>query len=151
VAAKTPKSKALGRARLIGTGLFGTVVAVLTIVFSVQIILQAWDPGALEPNAQCHEGLRTLLSALDRARQSAAKHSAELEAVAAFRAELTGTWDAQGALATLCAKEPQAARLLREIHALRYAEEQAVRRDAHELSRTRLDVQQLASKLLGLY
>lgn len=148
---KRAKPLALRRARLIGTLVFGTLVALLTTVFSVQIIEQAWDSGTSKAAPGCHEGLRTLLSALERARQSAARQTSELEALAAFRNELEDTWETQAGLRASCAEEPQAVDLLRRIHALRYAEEQAVRRDAHELAQARLGVQQLASTLLGLY
>jgi hypothetical protein len=141
----------LKRARLLGTVVFGAVVALLTTVFSVQIIQQAWSTGTSRPAADCHEGLRSLLSALERARQSAARHTGELEASAAFRSALAETWETEGALHQACASEPLALDLLRRIHTLRYAEEQAARRDAAELTRARVDVQQLASKLPGLY
>jgi hypothetical protein len=72
-------------------------------------------------------------------------------ALDAFRAELAPTWPTRPSLELACATDPPAADLLHQIHALRYAEEQAVRRDAIELTSTRRGVEQLASKLLGLY
>lgn len=148
---KRAQPRTRSRARLVGTLVFGTVVALLTAVFSVQIIQQAWSTGSSPTSPGCHDGLRSLLISLERARQSAARHTGELEAVAAFRAELAEVWETEGQLRSACASEPRAVDLLGRINALRYAEEQAVRRDAHELARARLHVQQLASTLLGLY
>lgn len=139
------------RARIAGNAVFGLAVATLTAVFSVQIIDQAWSTGSPESDLRCREGLRGLLGALDRARQSAAQQDGELRAVSAFRQELGDAWRHTPTLRLVCATDAAAATLLERIDALRYAEEQAVRNDARELAKQRRSVQQLASKVLDLY
>jgi hypothetical protein len=139
------------KARIAGTVAFGLTVAALTAVFSAQIIAQAWQTPPPSGEQSCHAGLKDLLAALERARQSAARQAGELLAVHAFRSELSDTWRSASTLRLVCATDPPAADLLEQIDALRYAEEQAVRTEARGLAKQRRGVQQLASKVLDLY
>jgi hypothetical protein len=139
------------KARIAGAVAFGLVVAALTAVFSAQIIVQAWTVDPAESEQHCHQGLKDLLAALERARQSAARQAGEFLALAAFRNELGDSWRRASTLRLVCATDPPAADLLERIDALRYAEEQAVRNEARELAKQRRGVQQLARTVLDLY
>lgn len=135
-------------ARVVGTAVFGLFVATLTAVFSVQIILQAWNAETTDV-PDCRIGVRSLFETLNQARQSAARETGELEALHAFRRELSALWDARPALERACTEDPSASRLLNELQRLRYAEEHAVRYESRELAVQRRTVQALAREMFG--
>src|SRR5215204_4355580 len=114
------------RGRRLGIAVFTVIVTVITGVWSTQIILQVWfRPDATQAPA-CLEGLKGLISALDRAREAAATPAEERQRVRQFRAALLPEWDADSALEQSCRDQAELSRALDEIRALRYEEEQAV-------------------------
>lgn len=136
-------------ARIVGTVVFGLVIAGLTAIFATQIILQAWGYGVPETHESCRAGVQQLLVHLDQARQSAAAQAAERDALDAFRRALGQPWASRSALGRRCAEDPAAARLLRELEQLRYAEEHAVRYASRELAGRRRAVQAMADAMFA--
>jgi hypothetical protein len=144
-----PSERARRRGRRLGIAVFSVIVSVITGVWSTQIILQVWfrDVGGTAP--PCREGLRGLISALERAREAASSPAEERERVRRFRAALAPEWQADSALGQSCGSDGELSRALDEIRALRYEEEQAVRNPAAELSAKRRRVQVVAERVRG--
>jgi hypothetical protein len=144
-----PAERARRRGRRLGIVVFAVIVSVITGVWSTQIILQVWfrDEGGASP--PCREGLRGLISALERAREAAATPGEERERVRRFRAALAPEWEADSALEKSCRNDAELSRALDEIRALRYEEEQAVRNPAAELAAKRRRVQSVAERVRG--
>lgn len=67
--------------------------------------------------------------------------------MAEFREALEPEWHDRAALATSCEGDPPAARALKRIEQLRYAEEHAVRYEAQNLSRHRREVEKMLEQL----
>jgi hypothetical protein len=114
------------RARSVGALIFGLLVAIPTLVWATQVIIQAFsspDPQDLE----CRAGLKDLIFALDSAQKSASPHANEAEALAAFRASLGSTWDEPRRVRAACEKDPRLLSYYGRVERLRYAEEHAVR------------------------
>lgn len=98
--------------------------------------------------ASCEGGLLELLRAVDRARQAAREESGgERQSLARFRTALDPEWQTRPALDALCRGVPAEARRLREVDALRYAEEHAVRYEATALARQRQRARELEHEL----
>lgn len=134
------------RARSVGALIFGLMVALPTIVWATQVIVQAFsnpDPGGVE----CRSGLRQLLAALDSAQQSASPHADETEALAAFRASLGTAWDEPRVVRAACKSDPELLAYYGRLERLRYAEEHAVRYATRGLAADRNAVNALRSKL----
>jgi hypothetical protein len=124
------------------------IVGVITAAWSVQIILQVWNPPP-EPAGDCREGVAGLLRALDRARVAAAGSKAERDRVLRFRAALKPEWSAELTLAERCRSDAELSHALDAIRSLRYEEEQAVRNPAAELAAKRGRVEALAERVRG--
>jgi hypothetical protein len=136
------------RGRRLGIGVFMAIVGVITAIWSVQIILQVWNPPPA-PAADCREGVASLLRALERARASAASSNQERDRVQRFRAALKPEWAAELTLADRCRSDAELSHALDAIRALRYEEEQAVRNPAAELAAKRGRVEALAERVRG--
>jgi hypothetical protein len=136
------------RGRRLGIAVFIALVGVITAVWSVQIILQVWNP---PPSAagDCREGVAGLIHALDRARGAASRIPSERERLLRFRAALQPEWSAEPALAERCAGDAELSHALDEIRSLRYEEEQAVRNPAAKLAAKRGRVEALAERVRG--
>lgn len=110
----------------------------LTAGASAQILLAVFaPPGGTAGQANCRDGVRALLAGVYRARGSAAaRGEGEREALAAFRRALEPEWSHAAAIATACRQGRDGAALaaFRQVELLRYAEEQAVRYEALDLS-----------------
>ena len=146
---KEQRLRRLGRR--LGIAVFAVVVAGLTLHWTTQIIMQAWSRGetlgALPPN--CRNGVLQLAGALRRAREAAAQEpNGERAALARFRAALLPEWAGRAALEPLCKSDPDALRTLKQLSALRYAEEHAVGYEAGALAAQRRRVDALARALL---
>lgn len=129
-----------------GALIFGLLVAIPTVVWATQVIVQAFsspDPHGLG----CREGLRELIGALDRAQKSASPHADETEALAAFRASLGEPWDNPRAVRAACASNPHLLGFYGRVERLRYAEEHAVRYATRGLSADRNAVHALRTEL----
>jgi hypothetical protein len=119
-----------------------------TLVWTYQIMDQIFfRPSGAAP-ASCDRGLLDLLRAVDRARQAARQENAgERQSLARFRDALDPEWQARPALDVLCRAVPRDAGRLRELDALRYAEEHAVRYEATALARQRQRARELEREL----
>lgn len=119
------------RGARLGIAAFATFVASFTLIWSVQILLQVWAPAAGPGSgpADCREGIRELISAVERARREAATETAERRAVARFRRTLQPAWARRPRLDALCALDEAARRALAQVDEFRYAEEREVGRN----------------------
>lgn len=107
-----------------------------------------WDPPSGPPPASCAAGMSGLLQALDRARAAARMSNAgERKNLAQFRAGLLPEWESRPALEPLCEAEPRLRHLLKEVDALRYAEEHAIRYEAGALAGQRWRARELEREL----
>jgi hypothetical protein len=123
-------------------------VSVPTAVWTYQIMKAVWDPPSGPAPASCAAGLRGLLRALDRARSASLEAgTGEQKSLAAFRAALLPDWGSRPALEELCRAAPSRLRILKEIEALRYAEEHAIRYEAGALAGQRWRARQLEREL----
>jgi hypothetical protein len=138
------------RGRRVGVVVFGLIVSGITANFSLQIIREVWFAEPAPAAIGCHDGMRSLVESVRRARQAAAAETGgERPALARFRAELESTWRLRGAIGHACGSDPAALRALAEIDRLRFAEEHAVRYEAVDLAQRRRRVHALDSELSG--
>jgi len=129
------RSRAKRLGRRLGILALATFVSVPTAIWSFQIMKAVWAPPAGPAPASCAAGITGLLHALERARAAAHHASAgEQKNLAAFRAALLPEWESRPALVPACRAEPNRLAVLKEIDALRYAEEHAIRYEAGALS-----------------
>jgi hypothetical protein len=119
---------------------FGLLVAAFTLVCSVQICLQVWNPTILPTSVGCSAGTLELVDALEAARIASADQAEEHAALARFRGALADAWAHRPALERSCAGDPAAIRRLHAVDRLRYAEEHAVRYGAVDLAKRRQEV-----------
>jgi hypothetical protein len=135
--------------RRVGIAVFAGIVTVITGVWSTQIILQVWAPQQASEAPACREGLKGMISALDRAREAAATPAEERERIRRFRAALVPEWNADASLHRSCRDDAELSHALDEIRALRYEEEQAVRNPAAELAAKRRRGKEVAERVRG--
>jgi len=133
--------------RTLGIVVFAFLVAGFTVVCSVQICLQVWAPHAEPAPFDCSAGTLALADAIDAARLAAADEPDEQAALTKFRGALAPTWRYRPALGRSCASSTEAARHLRAVDRLRYAEEHAVRYAAVDLAERRNEVKRLITTL----
>jgi hypothetical protein len=135
------------RGRTLGVVVFSLLVASFTAVWTVQICLQVWAPRVPEGTFECRPGVTALFASLELAREAAAQQNGEQAALAAFRSGLARAWEAQPALLGSCRSDRVGAEALHEVTRLRYAEEHAVRYEAHDLAPRRRLVDTLIPQL----
>jgi hypothetical protein len=110
---------------------FAIPVAGLTALWTFQILRVVFAAPAAQGVTDCHEGVLGLDRAVHRAREAAAREpNGERAALSRFRGALAPEWDRRDGVALACANDARAISALREIDALRYAEEHAVRYEA---------------------
>ncbi len=134
--------------RRAGILLFALFVSVPTLIWTFQIMEALFfrPPGL--PPASCDAGLLSLLRAVDRARLAARRESiGERHSLQRFRAALEPEWSSRPALGTVCRGAPKDSQRLRELDALRYAEEHAVRYEATALAGQRQRARELEHEL----
>jgi len=104
------------------------------------------EPG---PRAEsCRAGLVGLLQGLEQAREAArAAGAGERQSLERFRGALGPAWQGRAELDALCGRLPKGEGRLREIDALRYAEEHAVRYEATALAHQRQRARELEREL----
>ena len=148
-----PLQRAQRIGRRVGLGVFAVLVVAFTVVCSVEIIVQVWWPAAesaaaAATPAACQPGLRGLIHALDRARDTASTTDGNERArVRSFRAALEPEWRALPAVASQCRLEERGPQMLRSVEELRYAEEAAVRSGSADLAPMRRRVAALEKVL----
>jgi len=146
--ARTGRSRARRLGRRIGIGLFAALVAIPTLIWTYQIMLALFFPAPGVRPASCRAGTRGLLEGLNEARTAARRENAgERQSLARFRAALGPAWAARAELDALCAQSQKDRDRLREIDALRYAEEHAVRYEATALAHQRQRARELEHEL----
>ncbi len=134
--------------RRVGIVVFALFVSVPTLVWTFQIMEELFFRPTGPAPANCEVGLLGLLRAVDRARAAARKENAgERHSLERFRAALDPEWSSRPALDGLCRGAPEDARRLREVDALRYAEEHAVRYEATALAGQRQRARELEHEL----
>lgn len=134
--------------RRVGIALFTLFVSVPTLVWTLQIMDALFFSRAGSMPASCNVGLLSLLRAVDRARFAARQENlGERHSLERFRAALDPEWSSRPALDAVCRGVPQNAQRLRELDALRYAEEHAVRYEATALAGQRQRARELEHEL----
>jgi hypothetical protein len=130
-------------------GLLAAICAAAAVQISQQVFFTSSPPS---PFASCHEGLRALHAALDRARTAAGTDGEDSEdtAIARFRSALDPEWTYRDGIAASCKASAGDQRALDAIERLRYAEEHAVRREAGELAPLRRRVQAIVERDLAM-
>jgi hypothetical protein len=154
-----PKRVNSGRSgKLLATAIYGLGIAGVTVVLSVQVIQQAFWPEAMQTDLSCPAGVRHLVHAVQRARQSAAgqesvalgrKEQSERRTLQRFRDQLSSTWPILPTLRSRCASDPVATRALILVERLRYAEEQALRHYSTTSGPLRSELNALTGQLSG--
>jgi hypothetical protein len=145
----SPSTSTARFGRRAGIIAFAIPVAGITAIWSFQIlgVVFASPP---EATVGCKDGLLGLQGAVQRARQAAAgEPNGERAALERFRAALRPEWDHRPGLERACDATPRALATLREIDALRYAEEHAVRYEAGAVADQRRRTDDLVRELRG--
>jgi hypothetical protein len=142
------RSRARRLGRRLGILALAAFVAIPTAIWTIQIMKAVWAPPSGPAPESCATGLRGLLHALERARSAAHEAGAgEQRSLAAFRAALLPEWGSRPALQGVCRSEPKRLGILKEIDALRYAEEHAIRYEAGALAGQRWRARELERDL----
>ena len=134
------------RGRRIAQTVFYSLVVVFIVVSTAQITWQVFAGTGAAPAPDCRAGLLSLDRAVDAAREAASGvGNRPEEALARFRAELSPAWDGRDSILAACKKtgESRLELAFDTIERLRYAEENAVRRDARDLAPLRRRVKEL--------
>jgi hypothetical protein len=135
--------------RRVGIIAFAIPVAGITAIWSFQILGVVFAT-APEATVGCNEGLLGLERAVRRARQAAAgEPNGERAALERFRTALRPEWDRRPGLERACDGDRRTRATLREIDALRYAEEHAVRYEAGAVADQRRRTDDLVRELRG--
>jgi hypothetical protein len=146
--AKSQRSRGRRLGRRLGIGVFAVLVSVPTAVWTFQIMIALFFRPPGRAPASCNRGLLDLLHGLDRARLAArVQGEGERASLARFRGALDPEWNSRPALDALCGPEPRDVARLRELDALRYAEEHAVRYEATALAGQRQRARELEHEL----
>ena len=110
---------------------FAIPVAGLTALWSFQILRVVFAAPSDQGVTDCHAGVFGLERAVRRARDAAASEpNGERAALSRFRTALAPEWDLREGVEAACANDAPGLAALKEIDALRYAEEHAVRYEA---------------------
>lgn len=129
------------------------VLALLTLVGSVQIIRAAFWPPTPDTSLTCAEGVLSLSRALDRSlrRLDAQTTTGEQAAIAIFRQGLDPEWRYEQSVAARCQSsgDKTAERAFRSLVLLRYAEERTVRLEAVDLAERRRTISAILPQLQG--
>ena len=134
--------------RRVGIAVFALFVSVPTLVWTFQIMEALFFPPSGPAPANCEVGLLSLLRAVDRARLAARRENmGERHSLERFRAALDPEWNSRPKLDALCRGAADDTRRLREVDALRYAEEHAVRYEATALAGQRQRARELEHEL----
>jgi hypothetical protein len=129
---RTPLSPEARRRRLgqrAGAAIFATIFAAATLWWTVQILGAVWGTAPPSP-AGCAVGTASLERAVERARlayASSAGDEDERTALSRYRGALEPEWSEQKAVEAACNGDASGRKHLKDVIALRYAEEHAVR------------------------
>jgi len=115
--------------RRAGIAIFTTFFAGATLLWTIQILTTVWGTAPASP-AGCARGIADLELALDRARDSytqLAGDEDERAALTRYRNALQPEWEQRKAVEAACRDDEAGKKRLKDVIALRYAEEHAVR------------------------
>jgi hypothetical protein len=122
--------------RRVGTAVFGLLFASATLVWSLEILSAVWGSAPPSPDG-CARGTESLERAIERARSAYALGAGdedERTALSRFRSALEPEWAQRKAVEAACKGDRVAEKHLRDVVALRYAEEHAVRYESLDLA-----------------
>lgn len=129
--------------RQVGTVVFGSIFAAATLWWTVQILTSVWGVAPPSP-AGCAGGTATLERAVERARRAYAALAGdedERAALARYRNALEPEWQQRKAVEAACRDDQAGKKRLKDVIALRYAEEHAVRYESLGLAPLRRRLQ----------
>lgn len=115
--------------RRVGIAIFAAIFSGATLLWTIQILTTVWGTAPPSP-AGCVAGTATLQHALARARAAYLAGSGtedERAALSRFRTALMPEWGEEKAVTAACQDEQAGRERLKDVIALRYAEEHAVR------------------------
>lgn len=144
----THDRKARRRGRTIALTVFYSLVVLFTGTAAANISLQVYSAGEAWPG-DCRSGLRRLAASLEQAQR--ASEDADLdpeEALRRFRKVLAPPWQARSSIEQRCRASGER-EAFDAVERLRYAEENAVRREGHDLVPLRRRVRGLLGGSLG--
>ncbi len=115
--------------RRIGIAVFSTIFAGATLIWTVQILTSVWGSAPPSPDG-CEVGTAKLERAVERARLAYIREAGaedERAALSRYRSALEPEWAEKKAVEAACQRDEAGKKRLRDVIALRYAEEHAVR------------------------
>jgi hypothetical protein len=125
----TPLERTRLLGRRAGIAVFFFIFAGATLLWTIQILTTVWGTAPPSP-AGCAKGTASLELAIDHARKVYADLAGtedERAALGRFRAALEPAWSQRKAVEAACRDDPAGRKRLKDVVALRYAEEHAVR------------------------
>lgn len=125
----TPAERRRLTGRRAGIAVFSAFFAGATAWWTFQILSTVWGSAPPSP-AGCTGGTASLEQAIERARAAYTRGTAdedERAALARYRGALEPEWGERKAIEAACKGDPKGEKHLRDVIALRYAEEHAVR------------------------
>jgi hypothetical protein len=152
-AAQRPLSGPRKIGRRVAQGLYYALVGAICVASAWQVggqIFYADPPAEPAPFTSCDEGLRGLLTAIERGRHAAewstpdGGDTDEEAALSRYRSVVERAWRHRDGVATLCVGQRRAA--LDAVERLRYSEEHGVRSQAGELTALRQRVRKLVGQ-----
>jgi hypothetical protein len=140
MARSRPPLSPLERRRLVGRRvgivIFFAIFAGATLLWTIQILTAVWGSAPPSPEG-CANGTATLEKAVERARLAYAKGSGdenERTALARYRGALEPEWEQRKAVEAACRGDEAGRKRLKDVIALRYAEEHTVRYESLDLA-----------------
>jgi hypothetical protein len=127
--ALTPQARRRRLGRRAGVVIFTAIFAGATLIWTVQILSTVWGTAPASP-AGCANGTASLERAVERARLAHVTFAGdedERAALSRYRGALEPEWDERKAVEAACRGDVAGRKRLKDVIALRYAEEHAVR------------------------
>jgi hypothetical protein len=128
------RSRLIGRR--VGVAVFSTIFAGATLIWTIEILTTVWGTAPPSP-AGCAAGIASLERAIEHARSVYAGLSGEEDeraALSRYRKALEPEWEQQKAVEAACQNDDLGKKRLKDVVALRYAEEHAVRYESLDLA-----------------
>ncbi len=132
----SPLDKSRLRGRRIGIAIFSAIFTGATLIWTVQILTAVWGSAPASP-AGCAAGTASMQRAVERARLAYATLAGdedERTALSRYRNALEPEWAERKAVEAACQGDATGKKRLKDVIALRYAEEHAVRYESLDLA-----------------